>query len=109
MVRRSILALAVLGVFFVVTAGSSQAGWGHHSESSQPGESMSSESMSPEPEETTRAYEDSREGSTESSEYKTEEPVETGRLPEGGWSESSEPVVNEIGGQLFRQGIDDGP
>lgn len=82
MVRRYILALAVLGVFFVVAAGSAQAGWGHHSESSQPGESMSSESTAPAPEETTGVYDEPREGSMESSEYTTEEPVETGRLLE---------------------------
>lgn len=107
MVRRFFLALAVLGVFLVVAAGTSQAGWGHHSDSSQPGESMSSGSETMEG--TTGAYEDPKEGGMESSGYKTEEAVETGRLPENKGFESNEPVVNEFGGTLFRQGIDDGP
>ena len=93
MVRRYIPALAVLGVFFVVAARSSQAGWGQHSGSSHPGESMSSESSSkstsPASEESTGAYEDPKESGVESSEYQVEEPVETGRLPESEGSESN--------------------
>lgn len=105
--RRSFLALAVLGVFLVVAAGSSQAGWGHHSESSQPGESMGSGSETME--EPTGAYEDPGKAGMESSEYKTEEAVETGRLPENKGFEPNEPAVNEFGGTHFRQGIDEGP
>jgi hypothetical protein len=45
----------------------------------------------------------------ESSVYRGEEAIETGRLPDSFWSDSNKPVVNEIGGQLFRQGVDDGP
>ncbi|MBI5342068.1 MAG: hypothetical protein HZB63_01875 [Deltaproteobacteria bacterium] len=107
MMRRYFLALAALGVFLAVAAGASQAGWGHHSESSQPGESMSSGSESTEG--TTGAYEEPGEAGMESSGYKTEEAVETGRMPEEKGFESSEPASNEFGGTLFRQGIDDGP
>jgi len=82
MVHRYLLALAVLGVFFVVSAGSSQAGWGSHSGSSHPGESMGSEPARPAPDETTGSYDEPGERSMESSEYRSEEPVETGRLPE---------------------------
>jgi len=107
MMRRSFLALAVLGVFLAVAAGSSQAGWGHHSESSQPGESMGSGSETMEG--SAGPYEDPGEAGMESSEYKTEEAVETGRLPEDKGFESNKPAVNEFGGTLFRQGIDGGP
>ncbi len=103
MVRRYILALAVLGVFFVVAAGSSQAGWGGHSESSYPGESMSSESTNPAPEETTGAYDEPREGSMESS-YEKEEAVETGRLPEDEKFESNVIIGDDIERKL-REGI----
>jgi hypothetical protein len=104
MVRRYILALAVLGVFFVVAAGSSQAGWGYHSESSHPGESMSSESTTPAPEETPRAYDEPREGSMESSEYDKEKAVETGRLPEGERFENNAIFGDDVERQL-REGI----
>jgi hypothetical protein len=97
MVRRYIPALSILGVLFVVAAASSQAGWGHHSGSSYHEESMRSESRF---------------------EYHAEQPVETGtvyqtvetrRLPDSFWVDSNKPIVNENGGQLFRQSIDDGP
>ena len=104
MVHRYILALAVLGVFFVFSAGSSQAGWGGHSESSHPGESMSSESTTPAPEESTGTYEEPREGSMESSEYKTDEPVETGRLPEEERFENNTIFGDDVERQL-REGI----
>lgn len=107
MMRRYFLALAVLGAFFFVAAGSSQAGWGHRSESSQPGESMDSASETME--EPTGAYEGPGEAGMESSEYKTEEAVETGRLPEEKGFEPNEPAASEFGGTRFRQGIDEGP
>jgi len=102
MVRRYILALAVLGVFFVVAAGSSQAGWGHHSESSHPGESMSTEPATPE--ETTGAYEDPKKSGMESSEYQTDEPAETGRLPEEERFENNVIFGDDVERQL-REGI----
>jgi hypothetical protein len=45
----------------------------------------------------------------ESSEYKGREAVETGKLPEGKGIESNETVVEEIGGRLYRKGVDTGP
>lgn len=79
MVRRYFLALAVLGAFFIIAAGAAQAGWGHSYKSTQPGESMSSETAAPEG--TWSSSEKSSEG-MESSEYEKELAVETGRLPE---------------------------
>ena len=109
MVRRYLLALVMSGLALAVAASSSQAGWGYHSGSSERGETMSSESSTPAPEESTGAYDNPGERSKETSGYQAEQPVETGKLPETGNSESGEHVVYESGGQLFRQGIDDGP
>lgn len=68
---------------------------------------MSSEGSAA-PEESVGRTENPSEG-MESSEYQREEALETGRLPESEGFESDRPVVNEIGSNLFRQGIDDGP
>jgi hypothetical protein len=79
MVRRYFLALAILGAFFLIAAGAAQAGWGHSYESTQPGETMSSGTDSPE-EAWSSSETDSKD--MESSEYEREVAVETGRLPE---------------------------
>jgi len=107
MVRKYFLALAVMGALFVIATSSAQAGWGHSYESSQPGESMSSEPATPQG--SWGTSEKPKEG-MDSSAYQKEEPVETGKLPQS-TLESNEPaaVVNEFGGVRFRQGIDDGP
>lgn len=44
-----------------------------------------------------------------SSEYQGREAVETGNLPEWKGFESDETTVEEIGGRLYRKGIDTGP
>jgi len=105
MVRKYFLALTVLGVFFVIATGSAQAGWGHQDESSQPGETMSSEPAAPQG--TWGTSEQPKEG-MDSSQYQKEEAVETGKLPESRGFESNEPAVEEIGGRLYREGIDGG-
>lgn len=97
MARKWILAWSVLGVFFAVAAGSSQAGWSGHSESTQPGESMSSdfgttgENWVPS---------GSSSESMEFSEYQKEEALETGRLPESGRSETSIIFGDDVERQL---------
>jgi hypothetical protein len=99
----------VLGFSLVVAAGFARAGWDHHSGSSDRGDSMSSESSTPAPEETTGSYGEPGERSPETSVYRAEEPLETGRMPESRKSDPGEIVVYESGGQLYRHGIDDGP
>ena len=108
MVRRYVLALSVLGIAFIVAAGSAQAGWGHRSETSQPGSSMMSEPATPAPEGSVESSEPSREG-VESSEYQREEALETGRLPDIGWTETDRSRVDVVGGIPYREGIDSGP
>ena len=44
-----------------------------------------------------------------SAEYQAEGAVETGKLPESYGSVSNETPVEEIGGRLFRKGVDTGP
>jgi len=44
-----------------------------------------------------------------SSEYQREEAVETGKLPESNGSLSNETLVEEVGGRLYRKGVDTGP
>lgn len=77
-IRKSFLALTVLGAFLLIAAGTAQAGWGEHSYT-EPGESMSSEfgTMG----ENYLSYETSSE-SVEFSGYESEVAIETGRLPE---------------------------
>jgi hypothetical protein len=87
MVHRYLLALAVLGVFFVVSTGSAQAGWGHSYDSKPAGESMSSEPATPEG--ASSSVEQQTQG-MESSDYQKEEAVETGSLPEAEGFESNE-------------------
>jgi hypothetical protein len=106
MQRKYFLALAVLEAFFVIATSSAQAGWGYHSESSKPGESMSSEPAGPQG---TTGSSEQPEKSMESSGYQKEEAVETGRLPERGELESNEPATSEVGGTEFRREIDTGP
>ena len=106
MQRKYFMALAVLGAFFVVATSSAQAGWGYHSESSHPGESMSSEPAGPQG--TTGSSEQPKE-SMEPSGYQKEEAVETGKLPERGRLESNEPATPEVGGRVFRPDVDSGP
>jgi hypothetical protein len=106
MVRKWFLALTILAAFFMVAAGSAQAGWGHSYDSTQPGETMSSEPATPEG--STRSSDQETE-SKESSDLQREEAVETGTLPESRGFESNEPVTEDIGGVLYRQGIDTGP
>jgi hypothetical protein len=74
---------------------------------------MESSEVKPEPEAKPEPVET---GSIDTSGFPGEEPIETGRLggsPEPGEGFRSEQgellFVNEFGGQLFRQGIDDGP
>jgi hypothetical protein len=67
---------------------------------------MSSETAAPE--ETLGSSENPSEG-MESSEYEKEEAVETGRLPESEGFESERSPAVEIGGMLYREGIDTGP
>lgn len=55
-----------------------------------------------------RTHVQSREG-MKSSEYQREEAVETGKLPESNGSVSNETLVEEIGGRLYRKGVDTGP
>ncbi len=106
MVRRTFLPLMVLAVFSAVTTGSAQAGWGHSSGSSQQGETMSPEPAIPGG--TWGTSEHPKEG-METSEYDREESLETGRLPESRGFESGETAMEEIGGRLYRHGVDTGP
>jgi hypothetical protein len=55
-----------------------------------------------------RAHEQPKEG-MKSSEYQREEAVETGKLSERKGFESNETPVEEIGGRLYRKGVDTGP
>ena len=55
-----------------------------------------------------RAHVQPKEG-MKSSEYQAEEAVETGKLPESNGSVSNETPIEEIGGRLYRKGVDTGP
>lgn len=105
MLRKYFLALTVLAAFFIIAAGSAQAGWGHSYDSTQPGETMSSEPAAPEG--SSSSSEQQTQG-MESSDYQKEEAVETGRLPESQGFESNEPATVDVGGVLYRGGIDAG-
>lgn len=55
-----------------------------------------------------RAHVQPEEG-MKSIEYRSEEAVETGKLPESDGSLSNGTHVEEIGGRLYRKGVDTGP
>lgn len=107
MVRKYFLALAILGAFLVIAAGSAQAGWGHSYETTQPGESMSNS-------ETFTAGEnwissDSCCEGMETSEYESEVAVETGRLPEEGSFEPNLIFGDEVERDLREGRVIGGP
>ncbi|HZW35713.1 MAG: hypothetical protein ACM319_07775 [Deltaproteobacteria bacterium] len=106
MVRKYFLALSILAAFFMVAAGSAQAGWGHSYDSTAPGQSMSSEPAAPE---SSTSSSEQQTQSMESSDYQKEEAVETGKLPESRGFESDEPAATDVAGVLYRGGIDAGP
>jgi hypothetical protein len=106
MVQKYILALTVLGAFFIVAAGSAQAGWGHSYDSTLPGESMSSEPATPEG--TWGTSEQQTQG-MESSDYQKEEAVETGRLPESQGFESNMIIGDDVVRKLNEGIIPGGP
>ena len=105
MVRKYFLVLTVLAAFFMVAAGSAQAGWGHSYDTTQPGKTMSSEPATPD---ASTSSSEQQEPSMESSDYQKEEAVETGMLPETRGFESNEPAAVDVGGVLYRGGIDAG-
>lgn len=106
MVRKYFLALTILAAFFMVASGSAQAGWGHSYDSTQPGETMSSEPATPE---ASTSSSEQQTQTMESTDYQKEEAVETGKLPESQGFESNEPAVEDVAGVLYRGGIDAGP
>ena len=106
MVQRYLLALAVLGVFFVVSAGSAQAGWGHSYDSKPPGESMSSEPATPEG--ASSSTEQQTQG-MDSSDYQKEEAVATGRLPESDGFQSNVIPGDDVDRKLQEGTLPGGP
>ena len=107
MQRKFFLALAALGVFSLIAAGSAQAGWGHSHKSTQPGETMSSEESAPPQESVIRSENPGEE--MKSSEYQREEALETGELPESERSESKVIFGDDVERQLREGFLTGGP
>ncbi len=108
MSKRMVAAVVMAAMFFIATGFAQAAGVGHVS-AVPIGPALKYKSSGEEVAVGAgRAHVQPKEG-TKSSEYQGREAVEIGNLPESNGSVSNETPVEEIGGRLYRKGVDTGP